>query len=141
VDTLNLDQHPDHVHEHDASEHRFPRCRRACSRRSGRPRLPDHESLPTPAAYYHYDGKPDDRAVQERAAAERERTTATNDFQVIFYPNGEVVYQYLTMNAVLKNSATIGMQNAGKNDGLQVVFNANYVKNNLAIRFGRRRGS
>src|SRR6185436_2684379 len=62
-------------------------------------------------------------------------TTATNDFEVIFYPTGEFVYQYLTMNAVVKNSATIGMQNAARNDGLQVVFNANYVKNNLAIRF------
>src|SRR5512132_1421054 len=42
------------------------------------------------------------------------------------------------MPLVTKNSATIGIQNAAKNDGLQVVFNALYVKNSLAIRFAPR---
>ena len=90
---------------------------------------------PNARAYYLYDGTR--TIVQYKGVPRRleNGTTATNDFQVIFYPTGEFVYQYLTMNAVLKNSATIGMQNATKNDGLQVVFNANYVKNNLAIRF------
>jgi subtilisin family serine protease len=62
-------------------------------------------------------------------------TSNLNTFQVILYPTGQIVYQYLTMNAVLKTSCTIGMQNEAKNDGLQVVFNATYLKNNLAIRF------
>jgi subtilisin family serine protease len=90
---------------------------------------------PNARAYYLYDGTR--TIVQYKGVPRRGEsgTTATNDFQVIFYPTGEVVYQYLTMNAVLKTSATIGMQNAAKNDGLQVVFNAAYVKNNLAIRF------
>ncbi len=90
---------------------------------------------PNARAYYHYDGTR--TIIQFKAVPRRGEsgTTATNDFQVILYPTGEIVYQYLTMNAVLKNSATIGLQNAARNDGLQVVFNANYVKNNLAIRF------
>jgi len=90
---------------------------------------------PNARCYYLYDGTR--TIVQFKGVPRRGEngTTAQNDFEVIFYPTGEVVYQYLTMNAVLKTSATIGMQNATKNDGLQVVFNAAYVKNNLAIRF------
>ena len=87
---------------------------------------------PNARAYYFYDGS---RTIVQFKSVPRRGETALNDFEVIFYPNGQVVYQYLTMNAVTKNSATIGMQNAAKNDGLQVVFNQNYVKNNLAIRF------
>lgn len=90
---------------------------------------------PNARAYYYYDGTR--TIVQYKGVPRRNEngTTATNDFEIILYPTGEFTFQYLTMNAVLKNSATIGMQNATKNDGLQVVFNANYVKNNLAIRF------
>ncbi len=90
---------------------------------------------PNARAYYQYDGTK--LIIQFKAVPRRleSGTTATNDFEILIFPNGTIVYQYLTMNAVTKNSATIGMQNAARNDGLQVVFNANYVKNNLAIRF------
>ena len=54
-------------------------------------------------------------------------------FQVILYPNGEVLYQYLDMSATLVAS-TIGIEDATASDGLQVVFNAAYVHNNLATR-------
>ena len=90
---------------------------------------------PNARAYYLYDGTR--TIVQWKGVPRRGEsgTTATNDFEVIFYPTGEVVYQYLTLNAVLKTGATVGMQNATKNDGLQVVFNNTYLKNNLALRF------
>jgi len=56
-------------------------------------------------------------------------------FQVILYPNGDIVYQYHTLGAML-NSSTIGIQNATKDDGLTVVFNdGSYAHENLAIRF------
>jgi len=90
---------------------------------------------PLARAYYYYDGSRTIVQFKDVPRRLENGTTATNNFEIIFYPNGDVVYQYLTMNAVLKNSATIGMQNAARNDGLQVVFNANYVKNNLAVRF------
>jgi hypothetical protein len=90
---------------------------------------------PNARAYYQYDGTK--LVVQFKGVPRRleSGTTATNDFEILLFPNGTFVYQYLTMNAVAKNSATIGEQNAARNDGLQVVFNANYVKNSLAIRF------
>ena len=89
-------------------------------------------NAPNARAYYQYDGT---RLIIQFKNVERQPESTTNDFEVLLYPNGTIVYQYLTINAVAKNSATIGMQNAARNDGLQVVFNANYVKNNLAIRF------
>lgn len=92
-------------------------------------------NAPNARAYYLNDGTR--TIVQFKGVPRRGEngTTATNDFEIILYPTGEFTFQYLTMNAVAKNSATIGMQNATKNDGLQVAFNALYVKNNLAIRF------
>ena len=90
---------------------------------------------PNARAYYQYDGTK--LVVQFKAVPRRGESgsTATNDFEILLFPNGTIVYQYLTMNAVTKNSATIGEQNTARNDGLQVAFNALYVKNNLAIRF------
>ncbi len=55
------------------------------------------------------------------------------DFQVILYPTGKIVYQYKTMANTLLNSATIGIQNATKDDGLTVVYNADYVHDEMAI--------
>jgi hypothetical protein len=56
-------------------------------------------------------------------------------FQVVLYPNGNIVYQYETLGATL-NSSTIGIQNAGKNDGLTVVHNdGSYAHTGLAILF------
>ncbi|MGQ9810917.1 MAG: S8 family serine peptidase, partial [bacterium] len=84
-------------------------------------------------AYYYYDGT---RFIVQYDHVPRYSTTPPSDltFQVILYPNGTIIYQYLTMTGVL-NSATIGIQNQTKNDGLTVVYNADYVHDNLAIKF------
>jgi len=55
-------------------------------------------------------------------------------FQIIVQSNGKITYQYQTINSP-DNSATIGIQNSDGSDGLQVVYNAAYVHNNLAINF------
>jgi hypothetical protein len=56
-------------------------------------------------------------------------------FQVILYPNGQIVYQYHTLG-VTTNSCTIGIQNATKDDGLTVVHNdSSYPHEELAILF------
>ncbi len=57
-------------------------------------------------------------------------------FQVILYPSGRIVYQYLTMTGTL-NSATIGIQNANRDIGLRVSANEAYVHDNLAIEMSR----
>jgi hypothetical protein len=50
-------------------------------------------------------------------------------------PNGDVKLQYLRMTSSALNSATIGIENAAGTVALQVVNSANYVHNNLAVRF------
>jgi hypothetical protein len=56
-------------------------------------------------------------------------------FQIMLEPNGEVKLQYLRMTSSALNSATIGIENAAGTVALQVVNSANYVHNNLAVRF------
>ncbi|HEY3215053.1 MAG TPA: S8 family serine peptidase, partial [Candidatus Eisenbacteria bacterium] len=86
-------------------------------------------------AYYYNDGTKLVIQFQDVTRHAELSPTHPNTFEILLFPNGTVVYQYLSMTATTKNSATIGIQNEAKNDGLQVVFNALYVKNNLAIRF------
>jgi subtilisin family serine protease len=56
-------------------------------------------------------------------------------FQFILKPNGHILTQYLNMGfgGGTLISATIGIENQNGTIGLQVVFNAAYVHNNLAI--------
>ncbi len=65
--------------------------------------------------------------------------TGSLTFQAILYPNGVIVMQYNDMTpgsdgAGLAGS-TIGIENALANDGLQVVYNAEYIHNEMAILF------
>ncbi len=84
-------------------------------------------------ARYHNDGS---RFIVQYTGVDRFSTGSNLTFQVILYPNGDIVYQYLSMSGVL-NSATIGIQNANKTIGLLVSANENYVHNNMAIRISR----
>ncbi|HXI04056.1 MAG TPA: S8 family serine peptidase [Candidatus Saccharimonadales bacterium] len=56
------------------------------------------------------------------------------NFEVILYPNGKIVYQYETMSSATLDSATLGIQNATKDDGLTVVYNSPYVHDNFAVK-------
>jgi hypothetical protein len=57
------------------------------------------------------------------------------DFEVILYPNGTIVYQYLQFGSTT-NSATIGIQNGTKDDGLLVSYNeSGYLHPDMAIEF------
>jgi subtilisin family serine protease len=87
-------------------------------------------------ARYHSDGT---RFIVQWTDVDRDSTTdqpspAHLTFQAILYPNGRIVYQYATMTGFL-TSATIGIQNAARNDGLQVAFNTAYMHENMAIEF------
>jgi subtilisin family serine protease len=63
-------------------------------------------------------------------------TTDTLTFQVILKPNGEILMQYLRMvGTTTLTSGTIGIENANGTVATQVVANAAYVHNNLAIRY------
>jgi hypothetical protein len=81
--------------------------------------------------YYYYDGT---RTVIEFYEVARLSTydPGVFTFEVILYPNGKIVYQYLTMTGQIED-ATIGIQNEAKDDGLTVVFNDTYMHDNLAV--------
>jgi hypothetical protein len=85
-----------------------------------------------PRAYYHADSA---RLVVQFQDVPRLGETALNTFEAILYPDGRIIHQYLAINTTVRNSSTIGIQNAARDKGLQVAFNANYVKNDLAVRF------
>ncbi|MBD3169965.1 MAG: S8 family serine peptidase [candidate division Zixibacteria bacterium] len=55
-------------------------------------------------------------------------------FQAIITPDGKITYQYQDMNYP-DNDATVGIQNANGTIGLQVVYNAPYIHNDLAVQF------
>ncbi len=54
-------------------------------------------------------------------------------FEVILNIDGSIVYQYQTTAIV--NECTVGIEDAAGADGLQVVFDAAYLHDDLAIRF------
>ncbi len=81
-------------------------------------------------AFFHYDGT---RLVIQYTAVSRTEGGGPYTFQILLYPTGTIVYQYLTMPSPT-NGATIGIQNGARDDGLQIAFNAPYVRDNLAIR-------
>lgn len=57
--------------------------------------------------------------------------------QIILAPMGEIRIQYQSIAAGFDIlGCTVGVENATGTDGLQVVYNANYLHNQLAVRFG-----
>jgi len=83
--------------------------------------------------YYYYDGS---RLIIEFVDVERYSSYDPGVFtyEIILYPNGTIIFQYLSMEGFV-TSATIGIQNDAKDDGLTVVYNAAYVHDDLAIKF------
>jgi hypothetical protein len=57
-------------------------------------------------------------------------------FQLILTPAGNIVFQYLKMGD-LANFSTVGIQNRGGLEGLEVAFNTEFVQDNLAVRLER----
>ncbi|MEK7251310.1 MAG: hypothetical protein AAB209_12910, partial [Bacteroidota bacterium] len=84
----------------------------------------------------YYNDVANGRFVVQYDKAPRFGSTATDTltFQILMKPNGEITYQYLRVVGPVLNSGTIGVENADGTVALQVVNNANYVHNNLAVR-------
>ncbi|HET9251537.1 MAG TPA: DUF4350 domain-containing protein, partial [Candidatus Eisenbacteria bacterium] len=54
-------------------------------------------------------------------------------FQAILHAEGTIVYQYLFVGSP-SASATVGIQNATRSDGLTIAFNTAYLRSELAVR-------
>ncbi len=60
----------------------------------------------------------------------------TVTFQIVLHADGNIdVFYEDVETAPFLNSATVGIENADASDGAQVVFNSDYIKNGLALRF------
>jgi len=55
-------------------------------------------------------------------------------FQTVIYETGDLYFQYQDLSGFTDN-CTVGIENSDGIDGLQVVFNATYLHNNLTIKF------
>ncbi|MEE2858433.1 MAG: nidogen-like domain-containing protein, partial [Candidatus Neomarinimicrobiota bacterium] len=54
-------------------------------------------------------------------------------FQVVLYADGRILFNYKTVTAV--DGCTVGIENESGTDGLQVVFNSNYLHDDMTILF------
>lgn len=83
------------------------------------------------AVYYYYDS-PNNRFIVEFKNVPHYSSGGPYTFEIILNSNGQILYQYQSIVS-LDNSATIGNENSGGTDGLQMVYNNTYVHNNLAV--------
>ncbi|MER3522665.1 MAG: hypothetical protein C4326_01005 [Ignavibacteria bacterium] len=91
---------------------------------------------PGGTAWYYYDAANQRFIVQWDSVSHYGPATTPGryTFQTILYRDGRILTQYRRMEGTL-NSATIGIENSAGTIGLQVVFNAAYMHDNLAILF------
>ncbi len=61
--------------------------------------------------------------------------TGSATFEAVLYPDGDIELHFATMNGGSHGltSATIGIENINANDGLQIVYDASYMRSNLSI--------
>jgi subtilisin family serine protease len=87
------------------------------------------------AAVYAYRDTANSRFIAEWRNVPRAGTGGTQreTFEIILYPDGTAVAQYQTVSN--PTSATVGIENVGGTDGLEVVFDAAYLHNAMAVRF------
>lgn len=94
----------------------------------------DDLDVRTSGGIYYYNDAGNNRFVIQYNNVPHYSTGGPYSFQVFLYTNGKIIFQYLAMATPL-NSATIGIENSTGTDGLQTVFNNNYVHDNLAVKY------
>ncbi len=79
--------------------------------------------------HYKQDGN---KFIMQWTNYQRYSGTASYTWQVVLYQSGKVMVYYKEMTGTI-NSATVGVENSTGDIGLQVAYDANYVKNNHAL--------
>ena len=75
-----------------------------------------------------------DSAVVSWVEVPRYSDDGSMTFQVVLTADGDITLQYLSMQGTL-NSCTVGIENEGGSDGLEVVYNGDYLTDELAVKF------
>jgi len=88
-------------------------------------------------AVYYYQDTENDRFIVSYDGVPHYSSYGALYFQVILNRDGSIYYNYASMDdgGHGNDGATIGIENGTGDDGLQVVYNADYVHAELAIRF------
>ena len=73
-----------------------------------------------------------DRFIIQYQDVTRYGGTDTLTFQVVLFADGRIQLRYKTVNGTT-NSATVGVQNQTRDDGLEILYNAAYLVSGLAI--------
>ncbi|MBK6765728.1 MAG: S8 family serine peptidase [bacterium] len=92
--------------------------------------------LPASGQVFYYDDAANNRFIIEWDDCEHYPGTGDNyNFQIILYSNGRIVFQYddMGVGAIGVVEATVGIQNESGTVGLEVVYNAPYLHNEMAI--------
>ena len=82
---------------------------------------------------FHYGDE--ERFVVQYQDVQRYSSGGPFTFQATLTPAGTITYHYQTMLGTRLSEATIGIENAGGQIGLQVAFDEQYVHNDLAVYF------
>jgi hypothetical protein len=93
----------------------------------------DDLNLTSGGTVYSYNDVADQRFVIQFTNVPYFSGTGTVTFQMILYANGTIRTQYSSVTTGTNTSCTVGIENETGTVGLQVVFNAAYLHNNLAI--------
>ncbi len=75
-----------------------------------------------------------DKLIIQFTNWQRYPSTGSLTYQVVLQSNNKIYFYYNNMAATL-NSATVGIENMGGTDGLEVAYNAAYIEDGLAIMF------
>lgn len=73
-------------------------------------------------AVYYYQDAANERFIVEWSNVPHYSTGGTYTFEMILFPNGDIELMYHTLTPGTANSATVGIENAGGTDGIQVTF-------------------
>ncbi|UCE67206.1 MAG: immune inhibitor A [Candidatus Zixiibacteriota bacterium] len=84
--------------------------------------------------YYYYDVS-SDRFIVSYEDVPNWNYGGNLNFQAILYPDGDIDFNYAAMNPGNDqlNLSTIGIENINASDGLQIIYNADYMHDNLSI--------
>ena len=92
--------------------------------------------LPGGGSVYYYDDAANNRFIIEWHQIDHFSNTGDSyTFEIILHSNGRILFQYLSMSTapVGVTSATVGLQDAAAAVALQIVYDAAYLEDNLAI--------
>ena len=94
------------------------------------PNWDDLDAKAPGTVHYKLDGN---KMIFQWTNYQRYSGTASYTWQVVLYSSGKIMYYYKNMTGTI-NSSTVGIENAQGNDGLQIAYDASYIKNNLAVK-------